>query len=76
MCPSAARSALLALFPLLAWACSGRELEPAPRNLLFITLDTLRADHLGTYGYGRPTSPALDAFAAEGVRFDDATCSM
>ncbi|MEW6359334.1 MAG: sulfatase [Planctomycetota bacterium] len=39
-------------------------------NILFIALDTLRADHLGCYGYPRDTSPRLDALAAEGIRFD------
>lgn len=39
-------------------------------NIVWISLDTLRADHLGTYGYERPTSPNLDAFAARGLRFD------
>jgi len=39
-------------------------------NLLFIVIDTLRADHLGAYGYERPTSPAMDRLAATGVRFD------
>jgi arylsulfatase A-like enzyme len=37
-------------------------------NVLLIVLDTLRADHLGCYGYPRPTSPNLDALAARGVR--------
>ena len=41
-------------------------------NILLITIDTLRADHLGTYGYSRPTSPNLDALAAASVRFDQA----
>ncbi|MBM4014590.1 MAG: sulfatase [Planctomycetes bacterium] len=41
----------------------------APRNVLLIVIDTLRQDHLGCYGYGRPTSPHLDAFAAAGARF-------
>lgn len=36
-------------------------------NLLLVTLDTTRADHLGCYGYARPTSPALDALAADGI---------
>jgi arylsulfatase A-like enzyme len=36
-------------------------------NVLLLAVDTLRADHLGCYGYGRPTSPTLDALAAEGV---------
>ncbi len=44
---------------------------PKP-NLLFVTIDALRADHLGCYGYGRPTSPALDRLAADGVRFANA----
>ena len=38
----------------------------AKPNLLFISIDTLRADHLGTYGYPRPTSPRItDASASE-----------
>lgn len=41
-------------------------------NVILISLDTLRADHLGSYGYARPTSPALDRFAADGVRFNQA----
>lgn len=39
------------------------------QNVLLITIDTLRADALGTYG-GRAATPALDRLAAEGVRFD------
>jgi arylsulfatase A-like enzyme len=38
-------------------------------NILFITLDTVRADHLSSYGYARQTSPTLDRLAQEGVRF-------
>src|SRR6185295_9495830 len=45
---------------------------PRPRNVIFILVDTLRADRLGTYGYGRSTSPNVDAFAREAVRFADA----
>ncbi|GMV83926.1 MAG: arylsulfatase A family protein [Planctomycetota bacterium] len=37
-------------------------------NVLLLAVDTLRADHLSCYGYRRPTSPALDRFAREGVR--------
>jgi arylsulfatase A-like enzyme len=42
------------------------------RNVLLIVIDTLRADHLGIYGYGRPTSPEIDAWAAKGAVFDRA----
>lgn len=38
--------------------------------MVLITLDTTRADHLGSYGYERETSPHLDALAADAVRFD------
>jgi arylsulfatase A-like enzyme len=44
---------------------------PADLDLLLVTIDTLRADHLGCYGYSRPTSPAIDALAAEAALFDN-----
>lgn len=42
-------------------------------NVLLITLDTVRADRLGAYGYAAARTPHLDALAGSGVRFDDAT---
>ena len=48
------------------------EADPRPRNLLLISIDTLRPDFLGSYGYERPTSPSLDALAASGVVFETA----
>ena len=41
-------------------------------NVLWIVIDCLRRDHLGCYGYRRNTSPNLDRFAREAVRFDQA----
>ena len=41
-------------------------------NILVIIVDTLRADHLSTYGYGRDTSPNLSRIAEQGVIFDNA----
>jgi arylsulfatase A-like enzyme len=49
---------------------SGPVLEDA--HILLITVDALRADHLGTYGYGRPTSPNLDRMADTSVVFERA----
>ena len=46
--------------------------QPKPRmNVLLISIDTLRADHLGAYGFARPTTPNIDAVAREGVLFKD-----
>ncbi len=39
-------------------------------NVILIAIDTLRADHLGCYGYSRNTSPNIDALAAQGTRFE------
>lgn len=41
-------------------------------NLVLITIDTLRADHLDVYGYARPTAPAIAALARDGVLFETA----
>jgi arylsulfatase A-like enzyme len=48
------------------------EPAPAPSNFLLITVDTLRADHLGCYGYERDTSSHIDSLAREGIRFEEA----
>jgi len=70
---------LVLLAPALALACRQRPAPlaapslPAGSNVVLITVDTLRADHLSSYGYGRQTSPAIDRLAAEGVRFDQAS---
>ncbi len=42
----------------------------APRNLLIISIDTLRADHMGTHDYEHDTTPAIDKLAANGVVFE------
>jgi tetratricopeptide (TPR) repeat protein len=46
--------------------------EIAPRQLVVITLDTTRADRLGSYGYAAAATPNLDALAERGVRFANA----
>ncbi len=56
---------------LLFLASCGSSTEPATRpNIVLISVDCLRADHLSCYGYERPTTPHLDALAASGVRFE------
>ena len=48
-------------------ACRSDEPGPvAPKRIFFITIDTLRADHLSAYGYPRLPSPNLDKLAREG----------
>ncbi len=61
---------LPSLFLFALTACGGPLQEP--RGVLLISIDTLRADHLGLYGYQRDTSPRLDSRAGEWVRFSQA----
>ena len=63
-----------AILTLLALGCGDR--RPQPRNLLLITLDTLRADRLGSYGYQAAQTPNLDRLAERGLRFDRAATVM
>jgi choline-sulfatase len=44
-------------------------------RVVYFDIDSLRPDHLGCYGYDRPTSPAIDAIAEQGMRFDRYYCS-
>lgn len=70
----AGRHALLALLA-LAWLAACRPAEREPRPLVLVTIDTLRADHVGAYGYPRATTPFLDSLAARGVLFENAFSS-
>jgi len=56
------------IFP--ASCAKGGADRPRARNVVLIVADTLRADRLGCYGYERPTSPAIDALAEEGVLWE------
>lgn len=67
---------LLAGLLLLAVGCSPAEHPRAdraePPDVLLISLDTVRRDHLGVYGYQRPTTPRLDELARSGAVYDQA----
>jgi arylsulfatase A-like enzyme len=54
---------------LVLGSCTRAERAP---NILLISIDTLRADHLGAYGYARNTSPTIDALARGGALFENA----
>ena len=61
---------LLALASANAAACGDNGQQPRDQpNVLLITVDTLRADHLDAYGYPRATAPAITELARSGVRF-------
>ena len=70
------RILLLAASGLALLGCSRGPAEPpvpgTTRGVILISLDALRADHLGTYGHDRPTSPFLDSLAARGAVFERA----
>ena len=65
-CPSLVTIALLA--PLL-FSCTPVPAPPVAQNLVLVSLDTTRRDHLGTYGYERDTSPKIDALAQTSAVF-------
>jgi hypothetical protein len=71
----AAAAGLAAVLGAAAWWAwrTTRPAAPSHPNLLLITIDTLRADHVGAYGAPEAmpgVTPTLDALAANGVRFD------
>lgn len=66
--------AAAAFLLLLTVDCSRRPGDQPARdpNIILILIDSLRADHLGIYGYGRETSPTIDRLGREGVVFENA----
>jgi hypothetical protein len=56
----------------LAEARSGHAVDLTGRDIVLVSIDALRADHVGAYGYDRRTTPAIDALAADGVVFEAA----
>lgn len=67
---AAALPLALSMLAILAGCEQGQELPP--QNVILVTIDTLRADHLGSYGYPRDTSPFIDSVARDGALFDRA----
>jgi arylsulfatase A-like enzyme len=74
--PARATVRLLVAAACVAGLASCRRFEPRFDTVVLVTLDTLRADHLGCYGYPRPTTPFLDSLAASGLRFSHAYSSV
>lgn len=72
LAPLVSLAVVCALLPSLLHAGAARSGRPKGPNVLLITIDTLRADHLSAYGYPKPTSPCLDSLAARGVLFERA----
>ena len=72
--PSFRKSCAGALGLVLAAAfvagCAPEAEDVSKRSIVLVSIDTLRADHLGCYGYFRDTSPVIDALAKQSVFFD------
>jgi len=67
----------LAIFLLIpAPACRQKPAPEPLRNVLLITIDTLRADHLGCYGYSRAATPNIDHWSEKGTLFTNSTASV
>ncbi len=64
------------LFFLIRGGTAGKIASARGLNLLFITLDTTRADHIGAYGYQNGQTPTLDSLARQGVMFENCYTSV
>src|SRR5437763_8969605 len=63
------------VFVLISAICASASAAPSANptlNVVVITIDTLRADHLGCYGYKQIRTPNIDALASDGIRFERA----
>lgn len=62
----------LAFIIIAGYLCFLKTLKPSSLNVVLITIDSLRPDHLGCYGYGLETSPNIDGFSKKAVLFTQA----
>jgi len=62
----------ISIFVIVSIGAGAQKSEPNPLNVVLITIDTLRADHLGCYGYKQIRTPNIDGLAADGTRFERA----
>ena len=67
-----AMTAFTLVIVLSACTGGGESVKPAARNLLLVTIDTLRADHVGAYGYSRSQASFVDQIAQSGAVFERA----
>lgn len=70
--PGARRGFRLTAITLLMVLGAGCARQSSPPDVVWIVVDTLRADHVGCYGFPRPTTPNIDRLAGQGVRFETA----
>ena len=66
------RRVFFLLIALTAAQATAQKPEKSAPNVVLITIDTLRADHVGCYGYKQIKTPNIDSVAADGVRFERA----
>lgn len=67
---------LFRLFCFILLFCAAAQAADRPPNVVLLSVDTLRADYLGCYGYAYPSSPRLDQFAEGAQVFTDAVCEV
>ena len=60
------------LIIVMGYGATSKQARPDKPDIILISVDSLRPDHLGCYGYPKPTSPTIDKLAAGGVRFENA----
>ena len=70
------RACMVAALLVPTWSCDYSRSSPRPRNLLLITLDTMRADRLPAYGFSGVSTPALDRIAGEGIVYENAYAAV
>lgn len=69
---AAVRALTCAALLIAVWAKTSLAAGAKRPNFVFVDICSLRADHMGAYGYSRPTTPKLDALAKSGVLFENA----